>query len=105
MFAVIYRWNVVPGGEARFVAAWEALTHRLRDERGALGSRLHRAEDGGFLAYAQWPDRAAWEASNAAGPVDAELVRDLDLLVAERLEPMPLELESDLLETRGWTWD
>ena len=28
----------------------------LRDERGALGSRLHRGDDGVWYGYAQWPD-------------------------------------------------
>jgi hypothetical protein len=26
-----------------------------------LGSRLHVAEDGTWVAYAQWPSREAWE--------------------------------------------
>ena len=105
MFAVIYRWRIVPGGEAAFREAWEQVTHRLRDERGGLGSRLHRDAEGRFVAYAQWPDRASWEASRSAGPVDAELAARLESVVAGRDEPMPLELERDLLETRGWTWD
>ncbi len=105
MFAVIYRWRIVPGGEAVFLDAWEQATHRLRDERGALGSRLHRDGEGRFVAYAQWPDRPTWEASRAAGPVDPGLAARLESVVAERDEPMPLELERDLLETRGWTWD
>jgi len=105
VLAVIYRWRIVPGGEADFLAAWEATTHRLRDERGALGARLHRARDGRFVAYAQWPDRATWEASRSAGPVDPALAAQLESVVAERDEPILLELERDLLETRGWTWD
>jgi len=105
VLAVIYRWRIVPGGETDFVDAWEAATHRLRDERGALGARLHRAGDGCFVAYAQWPDRATWEASRSAGPVDPALAARLESVVAERDEPILLELERDLLETRGWTWD
>jgi heme-degrading monooxygenase HmoA len=105
MFAVIYRWKVVPGGETEFVSAWEALTHRLRDEAGALGSRLHRAEDGSFLAYAQWPDRQTWEAARDGPAPDEDLAGRMTAVVAERLEPVLLEVENDLLETRGWTWD
>ena len=105
MFVVIYRWRIVPGGEAQFVSAWEDLTGRLRDERGGLGSRLHRAEDGSFLAYAQWPDRATWQASQEAGPLDEALSKRMESVVAERMEPVLLEVENDLLETRGWTWD
>lgn len=60
-FAVIYHWNVPSGDEAAFVAAWEAVTHDLREYSGALGSRLHRSMDGAWIAYAQWPDRVHWE--------------------------------------------
>lgn len=105
MFAVIYQWKVAPGDEQAFLEAWEALTHRLRDERGALGSRLHRSDDGRFVAYAQWPDRQAWEDSRAAGPVDETLSARMESIVEERFEPITMNMESDLLETRGWTWD
>lgn len=61
MFAVIYRWRVIPGREAQFEAGWRAGTEAIRREFNGWGSRLHKAEDGVFVAYAQWPDRATWE--------------------------------------------
>lgn len=61
MFAVIYRWRVIPGLEAQFEEGWRAGTERIAAEFGGWGSRLHRTEDGAFIAYAQWPDKAAWE--------------------------------------------
>ena len=61
MFAVIYRWRVIPGLEAQFEQGWRAGTQRIAAEFGGLGSRLHRSDDGAFIAYAQWPDKAAWE--------------------------------------------
>jgi hypothetical protein len=61
MFAVIYRWKLVPGREAMFEEGWRAGTVAIAREFGGWGSRLHRGEDGVAVAYAQWPDRATWE--------------------------------------------
>lgn len=70
-FAVIYRWRLVPGMETTFCEGWERVTILLKAKRGALGSRLHRADDGTWVAYAQWPSREAWEASGARGAIDS----------------------------------
>jgi hypothetical protein len=61
MFAVIYRWQVVPGLEAQFEAGWRRGTERIAAEFGGWGSRLHAAGDGVYIAYAQWPDEATWK--------------------------------------------
>lgn len=63
MFAVVYRWRIKPGHEASFEEGWRAGTQAIAAEFGGLGSRLHRGDDGCFYAYAQWPDRAMWEAA------------------------------------------
>lgn len=61
MFAVIYRWRVVPGLEPQFEAGWRAGTERIAAEFGGWGSRLHAAGEGVYIAYAQWPDEATWK--------------------------------------------
>ena len=61
MFAVIYRWQVVPGLEAQFEAGWRRGTARIATEFGGWGSRLHAAGGGVYVAYAQWPDEATWK--------------------------------------------
>ena len=61
MFAVIYRWRVIPGLEAQFEAGWRAGTARISQEFGGWGSRLHKAGEGVYIAYAQWPDEATWK--------------------------------------------
>ena len=61
MFAMIYRWRVVPGLEAQFEAGWRRGTERIAAEFGGWGSRLHAAGEGVYIAYAQWPDEAAWK--------------------------------------------
>lgn len=100
-FAVIYRWRLRVGTEEAFRSAWETVTRIIRREHGGLGSRLHRADDGTWLAYAQWPDRAAWAAMQSAqdaDPVASATMRDC---VAERLEPILLEPVADLLVPGG----
>lgn len=61
MFAVVYRWIIIPGKEAQFEEGWRAGTKAISREFGGWGSRLHRGADGCFYAYAQWPDRETWE--------------------------------------------
>lgn len=100
-FAVIYRWRLKPGSEETFRAAWETVTRIIRRDHGGLGSRLHRADDGTWLAYAQWPDRAAWTAMQSAPDTDpAASVRMRDC-VEERLEPILLQPVADLLVPGG----
>jgi hypothetical protein len=88
-FVAIYRWRVNPGCEAAFTAAWHAEAERYRDTWGSAGARLHRADDGSFVATAFWPSRDAW--AHAPRPLDlpqAEAV--LDRCVAERGEALHL---------------
>ncbi len=60
MFHVAYEFKVKAGCEAPFIEAWRAVTLAFRRYRGALGSRLHRAEDGTYVAYAQWPSEESY---------------------------------------------
>lgn len=61
MFAVIYRWRVIPGLEAQFEQGWARGTQRIVAEFGGWGSRLHRAPDNVYIGYAQWPDEETWK--------------------------------------------
>lgn len=98
-FAVIYRWRLKPGTESSFVAAWEAVTRSIRRDHGGLGSRLHLADDGTILAYAQWPDRESWDALQSAPATDPAASSAMRACIRERLEPILLESLSDLLVT------
>ena len=55
MFTVIYRWRIKSELEQQFVECWSEITaeYYLKCD-GALGSRLHRGNDGLWYAYAQW---------------------------------------------------
>ena len=53
MHAVLYCWRVKPGAEPVFLQAWHEVTDDIRRHHGGGGSRLHRTENGDFIAYAR----------------------------------------------------
>ncbi len=61
MFVVMFEFVVKPGCEDAFLQHWPKTTQGIYLFCGSLGSRLHRNENGEFIAYAQWPDKATWE--------------------------------------------
>ncbi len=96
-FCVIYRFRVHEDKRGLFERGWALVTEATREQRGGLGSRLHLGDDGWFVAYAQWPDRATWEASQDAAPASpagADMMRES---IAERAEPVLLQMVNDLL--------
>lgn len=93
MFAVIYRWQLNPGFESGFEKAWAERTEEIKKEHGALGSRLHKSDDGSYIAYAQWPSRQAWQDASSTTGIDSnssqtmktatksfEIVAELDVI-------------------------
>lgn len=98
-FCVIYRWTIKPGREKDFREAWEALTRALRSERGSLGSRLHRARDGTWMAYAQWPSEEAWRAAFGDSP-DAGAMAQMRDCIEHAQPPILATPVSDLLELK-----
>ena len=96
-FTVIYRWTLKPGREDGFQRNWRLVTEHLRDTCGGLGSRLHRADDGTWVAYAQWPDRRSWAEAEVAGQAARQAMAEMSAAVAERHEPVLLEPVADLL--------
>ena len=96
-FAVIYRWRLHPDREDQFRRAWEIVTLALKKERGALGSRLHLASDGIWVAYAQWPDQASWERSRELGPLDSAVAAQMQEAIEESLPPILLDPVCDHL--------
>lgn len=68
-FAVIYRTYIQSGRENEYQYAWEIVAKYFVEQRGAIGSCLHQAADGMWVAYSRWPDEktrnASWPGSNA----------------------------------------
>lgn len=95
--AVIYRWRLHHGKEEQFRQGWERATQLYISTRGALGSRLHRADDGTWVAYAQWPSRTAWEQAHAQGSPDPDAARLMREAEEEVFEPLVLTPVADHL--------
>lgn len=97
-FVVIYRWRLHPGKEQQFIDSWTRNTPEIIKHCGGLGSRLHRADDGSWLAYAQWPDRATWERYYNVPDRRSESARQLSKeAIAETLPYLLLEPRQDFL--------
>src|SRR5581483_11112906 len=97
MFIAIYRWKLKPGKEDQFRAAWSQVTLAIRAQCGSLGSRLHKAEDGTWAAYAQWPTKEMWEADHtfdAETNLARQRMRDA---VAERFPDLYMTVTDDHL--------
>lgn len=75
MFVAAYWWDVKPGKEDQFRAAWRRGTELIQEKYGSLGSRLHGEDrkDGRirFIGVAEWPDKETWQAA-----FDAKMVYD-----------------------------
>ena len=96
-FVVIYRWRLHPDREQQCQDSWSRNTPHIILRCGGLGSRLHKAEDGTWLAYAQWPDKATWERSYSVPIWDVEGGKLLEEAVVERLPRILLEPVADFL--------
>lgn len=99
MFAVIYRWRMVAAKEDDFLRSWELLTGELLANGGSLGSRLHRASDGTWVPYAQWPSHEAWERAAVVGAEAQAALVSMAAAVEERIAPILLEPVADYLVT------
>ncbi|MCU7553204.1 antibiotic biosynthesis monooxygenase [Alteromonas sp. ASW11-19] len=104
MYIVMFRFVVKPGKEAQFLAAWPTTTQGIYLFKGSLGSRLHRNKNGEFIAYAQWPDEATWQAAASIEmSEDYEQSRE-DMRAALNLESTEIlhemEVEVDYLQRR-----
>lgn len=63
VFAVIYRAHILPEKEAEYVRHWKLIASYFVAQRGALGSTLHKTDEGMWVAYSKWPDKATRDAS------------------------------------------
>ena len=96
-FAVLYRWRLHQGAEQSFISAWSRISALLLSEHGSLGSRLHRASDGWWYSYAQWPSAQAREQAFAGGSPDTEAGRQMREAIEESLPELVLESISDFM--------
>lgn len=110
MFAVIYRFKLKPHQEKSFRQYWNKIAIYFSEKRGALGSCLHKGEDGLWVAYSRWPDKktrdAAWpgdDVPNEELPEDiCDTIQKIQAIKAEnkdlkQYDEICLEVIEDLL--------
>ena len=98
MFIALYRWRLKEGQEERFREGWRRRTEEIYERRGSYGSRLHRAEDGTWVAYAQWPDRRTWESASGVEAADGEAEEMMRESVEAAHPTVLMEVSDDLLK-------
>lgn len=77
MFSVLYSFKVKEGREEDFIQSWKSLTELIYRYEGSFGSKLHKDQNGNFIAYAMWPDRETWKGSGDKLPNEANEFREL----------------------------
>jgi hypothetical protein len=107
VFAVIYQGYIKSGREREYQEAWNKIAQFFVDQRGAIGSCLHRTNDGLWIAYSRWPDRqtrdASWPGENTPSSELPSEIRNAvltlkDCLDQERKIPeICMEVVDDLL--------
>ena len=102
MHIVIYRWKLKPEGVETFREGWRQMTESIYRTRGSLGSRLHRAADGTWVAIAQWPDEETWRRARELGSANEEAAQMMRDGADEFLSEEHLDVVDDLL--RGATF-
>ena len=74
------------------------MTIEIRDNCGGSGSRLHKAEDGAFIAYAQWKDKETWEKAQEIPTIDEAAAAMMRESIEERLPTVFMNAIDDLLQ-------
>ncbi|MBS0649227.1 MAG: hypothetical protein JSS10_08400 [Verrucomicrobia bacterium] len=90
MFAVIYRAYLKPGCEKVYKLAWHQVASYFVEKRGAIGSCLHKTEEGIWVAYSRWPDKAtrdaSWPGENALSEELPEEIRKAILILKDCID-------------------
>lgn len=103
MFIALYRWKVKEGREQDFREGWRQRTEEIYRQAGSLGSRLHQAEDGTWVAYAQWPDRQTYDAAQGVPVIDAGARTMFRESIEESYPDVYMNVTDDLLQAEACT--
>jgi hypothetical protein len=101
MYAVIYRWQVDEKHEAEFQRRWHEITDEIVERHGGGGSRLHRADNGDWVAYARWPSKEARDKAFAARQRSTTRNTPQGEGKAKLVEEVWLKITDDLLIPEG----
>ncbi len=85
MYVTLYQWLVKDGKENRFIEAWTTLTQQLQAQVPALSGKLHKTQQGSYVAIINWPSQQVWETQKP---------NNIDLLIQKQLMDTVEEVES-----------
>ncbi len=102
MFIALYRWKVKEGQEKNFQEGWHRRTEEIYQHCGSLGSRLHKAEAGIWVAYAQWPDRRTYDKAQSIPVVDAKARMMFRESIEEAYPDICMNVIDDLLKLESF---
>ena len=99
MFCILYKFTMKSGCLDPFRHHWSAVTQWYYRNAGSLGSRLHRANTGEFVAYAQWQTRTQWEQQRDRSDAGLQQHRQAMRDACEQIEVLyQLDVVDDLLQ-------
>ena len=96
MIAILYRWRIKPQFEQQFIESWSEITEYYLKNFGALGSRLHKGNDGLWYAYAQWKSFEDRELAFQIKP-NLNSVEIMKEAIGESFPEILLEIKADFL--------
>jgi len=100
MFYAIYRWRLNEGMEEAFVGEWKRVTEEIYKTCGSYGSRLHKSEDGTYVAYAAWSSKEARRKCWDKWDNDKDLRKVMEKCVKTKFPDIFMEDISDLLKDK-----
>ncbi len=107
MFIVIYEFEIKPGSDELFRAAWLKLTKAIYKDCGSFGSRLHRTNKPDiFVGYAQWPTESQWtQSSDIIENGHQESFNNMRQYLVKSKTVYQMEVSDDYLKTKTATED
>ncbi len=92
-FAVIYRFYLKETKEKEYVTNWKKVAEYFMQERGAIGSNLHKTNEGYWLAYSLWPDQNTRDASWSKDEIKNDLPEKIQTAIANMKKCADLDKE------------
>ena len=98
MFSVIYKWKLKEGQEDTFREGWREVTKFFYENYNSKGSRLHKSDDGFYIAYAQWPDQETWTKDKKFPDEYNTYFKMMNDSLEQGFPPVLLNVTDDLLQ-------
>jgi len=95
MFTAIYSFKVFEGKDEEFIHSWRTLTKLIYEHENSFGSRLHKASDNLYIAYAMWPNKETWQNAGHNLPISAN---EFKALMKESCSQIKTEYELETID-------